>query len=70
MKERLLTASVILYVASSLIDNLLTYWLVVVEGRFLEANLFATPFIYMYPLYMWFVRGAAFFTLALAAAHA
>jgi len=64
--QKLLIA-VLLFVAGSVADNLMTYWLVVVRGDFLEANSFTAPFIYSQPLYMWFVRDFAFLVLIIAA---
>ena len=65
---RWLLLSSIFYVIGSIIDNLTTYWLVIVEGRFQEANPFIAPFIYTQPLYMWFIRDALFFLLIVAIA--
>ena len=63
---RWVAGSAILFAAGSVVDNLLTYWFVVAEGRFFEANPFTAPFIYSQPLYMWFVRAVLFYLFAVA----
>jgi len=63
---RKLLVAVLLFVIGSVGDNLTTYWMVVVTGRYREANPFAAPFI-VQPLYMWFLRDFAFLALAVAA---
>ena len=63
---RWLRISVALYAAGSVLDNLLTWWFVVIEKRFYEANPFAAPYVYTEPLYMWFVRDALFFLFVVA----
>ena len=64
---RKLLAAILLFVAGSVADNLMTYWLVVARGVYSEANPFVAPFIYSQPLYMWFVRDFAFLALIIAA---
>ena len=53
---RFLILAILLFVAGSVADNLLTYWLIFIRGDCFEANPFAAPFIYTQPLWMWFLR--------------
>jgi len=64
---RALACSLALFSVGSLLDNLLTYELVVVLGLFREANPFVAPFVYGAPLWLWFVRDFAVFGLVVLA---
>ena len=58
---RYLTLSVLLYVAGSVTDNLMTWWFVTCTGRYVELNPFMRGFITSYPLWVWFLRDLAGF---------
>jgi len=66
--NRRLAASMMVYILGTVCDYLLTYKYVVVEGRFMEANPFLRDFIYVNPLWMWFLRDFLFLVLIVAAA--
>ena len=61
MGNRYIALSVVLYVAGSVSDNLMTWWFVVHTGKFVELNPFMRGFIASYPLWVWFLRDLAGF---------
>jgi len=59
-RARCVIASALAFTLGSVLDNVLTYEYVVAEGRFSEANPFLKEFIYIRPLWMWFLRDFTF----------
>ena len=55
--------SLALFSVGSVLDNLLTYYYVVVMGTYTELNPLASDFILTQPLPMWFIRDYIGFTL-------
>ena len=67
---RYLTLSVLLFVAGSVTDNLMTWWFVICTGRYVELNPFMCDFITSYPLWVWFLRDLAGFAAVVLASLA
>jgi len=55
-------ACLAVFTVGSILDNVMTYYFVVLEGRFAELNPLSRSFIHTYPLIMWFLRDYLGFT--------
>lgn len=58
------SVAVVLFAVGSVVDNLITYYLVVVAGVARELNPLARSFIFTHPLWMWFLRDFIGFAIA------
>lgn len=58
-------ACLAVFTVGSILDNVMTYYFVVLEGRFAELNPLSRSFIHTYPLIMWFLRDYLGFALVI-----